>query len=134
MNTVYTYPACFYPDKEVGGFTVDFPDLLGCVTEGDTMDEALYMAEDAACGWILTSLEEGKPLPPATDYREVKADADGFVNLMRLDIDTYAKKYSKKPVNKNCTIPTWLNTLAESKGVNFSQTLQEGLKQRLGLA
>ena len=40
------YPAVFHPE-EVGGYSVDFPDLLGCVTEGDTLAEAIRMAEDA---------------------------------------------------------------------------------------
>jgi predicted RNase H-like HicB family nuclease len=133
MNLTYTYPACFYPADD--GITVVFPDLIGCVTEGDTLDEALYMADDAACGWILTALEEGEKLPAASKPGEVVADEyeNGFVNFLRLDVESYAKQFNKKPVNKNCTIPTWLNTLAERANVNFSQILQDGLKQRLGL-
>ncbi|MDR0986153.1 MAG: type II toxin-antitoxin system HicB family antitoxin [Ruminococcus sp.] len=133
MELIYTYPACFYPDTD--GITVIFPDLPGCTTCGFTLDEALYMADDAACGWILTTLEMGEKLPPASKPGEVVADefANGFVNFMRLDVESYAKKFNKKPVNKNCSIPTWLNTLAERANLNFSQTLQDGIKQRLGL-
>ena len=40
------YPAVFSTDGE-NGYTVSFPDLLGCVTEGDTLCEAVEMAEDA---------------------------------------------------------------------------------------
>jgi predicted RNase H-like HicB family nuclease len=39
----YLYPAVFDPNEN-GGYTVTFPDLPGCVTEGDTLDEALQMA------------------------------------------------------------------------------------------
>jgi predicted RNase H-like HicB family nuclease len=135
MALTYTYPACFYPDDESSAFTVVFPDLPGCVTEGRNLDEALYMADDAACGWILTTLEDGEKLPPASKPGEVVADEyeNGFVNFLLLDVETHAKQFNKKPVNKNCTIPTWLNTLAERANVNFSQILQDGLKQRLGL-
>ena len=36
-------------------------------------------------------------------------------------------------VKKTLTIPRWLNSLAESRHVNFSQTLQEALKEQLGI-
>lgn len=42
-----------------------------------------------------------------------------------------SKKYGKKAVRKNLTIPAWLNTSAEAQGVNFSQVLQEALEARL---
>ncbi len=46
MMTKITYPAIFHPEPN-GGYSVDFPDLLGYVTEGDTLFEAVEMAEDA---------------------------------------------------------------------------------------
>ena len=51
------YPAIFTPYDEDGekGYVVVFPDLPGCSTGGDSLGEALEMAEDAASGWILTS-------------------------------------------------------------------------------
>ena len=54
------YPAVFTPyEDESGGYAVEFPDLTGCVTGGDSMAEAVFMAEDAASGWVLTELEDG---------------------------------------------------------------------------
>ena len=38
------YPACFYKEDD-GGFSVQFPDLLGCCTQGDTIEEAIDDAE-----------------------------------------------------------------------------------------
>ena len=52
------YPAIFSSDGN-GGYTISFPDLLGCVTEGDTLAEAVEMAEDAL-GLYLYSLSEDK--------------------------------------------------------------------------
>ena len=56
------YPACFYEEKE-GGYSVEIPDLLGCCTQADTLEEAIEMAEDAALGWILTSIENEEEIP-----------------------------------------------------------------------
>lgn len=50
----------FYPFSDgSGGYTVEFPDLPGCITEGRNLEEAFEMATDAASGWVLEELEEG---------------------------------------------------------------------------
>lgn len=127
------YPACFYPCEE-GGFTVIVPDLPGCVTEGDTLSEAMDMAVDAASGWLLNSVENNEQIPPASDIKSIVADEyeNGFVSLISIDLDEYSKKYGNKSVKKTLTIPQWLNTVAEREGVNFSNVLQTALKERLG--
>lgn len=130
------YPACFYPDdNDKDFFTVVFPDLQGAVTEGKTLLGAVEMASDCACGWILSSIEDGESIPKPTPISQVKADEyeNGFVNLIVLDIDSYAEKHGEKAVRKNCTIPNWLNTIAERENINFSAVLQEALKQKLNI-
>jgi predicted RNase H-like HicB family nuclease/DNA-binding transcriptional MerR regulator len=46
------YRAVLTPDLEVGGFTVEVPELPGCLTEGDTLAEAKRMAKDAIELWL----------------------------------------------------------------------------------
>ncbi len=123
------YPACFYPcEDKPGAYTVTVPDLPGCISEGDTLEEALTMATDAASGWVLDEMEEGHPLPPASNVKDIHPEsADGFVNLLVLDMDAYAEKYGEKAVRKNLTIPAWLNTFAEANHINFSKVLQDAL-------
>jgi predicted RNase H-like HicB family nuclease len=130
-----SYPVCIYPNEAEPGYTAIVPDLLGCVTCGDTMQEVFEMAVDAASGWVLTELEDGNPAPVASDIQEVHADEypGGFVSMLILDMDAYAEKYGEKSVRKNCTIPAWLNAQAELSGVNFSQVLQEALLQKLDI-
>lgn len=124
------YPAVFYPFSDgSGGYTVEFPDLPGCVTGGDSLEDAMLMANDAACGWILGELEDGNEIPEATSYEKVPVGAGGQVNTLVLDIDKYAELYGEKAVRKNLTIPAWLNTFAEKNHINFSQVLQEALLQ-----
>lgn len=127
------YPACFYPNEN--GFTVVVPDLPGCVTEGSDLANAFEMIVDAASGWVLDELEDGNPIPKATDITNVIADEypNGFTSMIILDMDTYAEKYGDKAIRKNCTLPAWLNTLAEKNDINFSQILQEALIQKLNV-
>lgn len=121
------YPACFYQDEETGNYTVEVPDLPGCVTGAASLADAILMAEDAASGWVLGELEDGNAAPPSSPISDVRPDAGGFVSLLTLDMDAYAEKYGNKAVRKNLTIPAWLNTFAEKQHVNFSQVLTDAL-------
>jgi len=122
-----SYPACFYQDEETGRYTVEVPDLPGCVTGGPTLADAILMGQDAASGWILDELEDGRPVPSATPIQKVVPDEGGFVSALVLDMDAYAEKYGRAAVRKNCTIPAWLNTFAEAQHINFSKVLTDGL-------
>jgi predicted RNase H-like HicB family nuclease len=115
---------------------VIFPDLPGCVTEGHTLSEAIEMAADAASGWLLYLLEDEKQQPPASsDIKNVVADEyeNGFISLISIDLEEYAKKFGNKAVKKTLTIPAWLNSIAEKEHVNFSQVLQTALINHLGI-
>ena len=87
------------------------------------------MGIDAASGWVLTEMEDGKPIPQASKPEDIKADEqpDGFVSLLVLDMDAYAEKYGDKAVRKNLTIPAWQNTFAELNNLNVSKLLQDTL-------
>ncbi|MDR2898626.1 MAG: type II toxin-antitoxin system HicB family antitoxin [Spirochaetaceae bacterium] len=122
-----TYPAIFYPWDDSPGYTVEVPDLPGCVSEGASLAEAILMGTDAASGWVLTELEDGKPEPKASRFEDIHPENSGFVSMLVLDMDAYAEKYGNKAVRKNLTIPAWLNTFAESRHINFSQVLQDSL-------
>lgn len=126
------YPACFYKEAD-GGYSVDIPDLLGCCTQGENLEEAIMQAEDAALGWLLTATEEGENLPKASDIKDIKLEQEnGFVSLLLLDLGAYSQKYgSRKAVKKTLTIPMWLNEKAEKLGINFSRTLQDALLSKI---
>ena len=113
-------------EKE-GTYTVEVPDLPGCISQGDTLADAILMITDAASGWVLDELEDGKAIPTSSPVENVIPEKGGFVSMIVLDMDTYAEKYGEKAVRKNLTIPAWLNTFAEENHVNFSQVLQNAL-------
>lgn len=124
------YPAIFTPyEDDTGGYVVEFPDLPGCVTGGDDMAEAIFMAEDAASGWILTELEAGAKIPEASAVDSIHADAGHLINLIALDMDAYAAKYGNNAVKKTLTIPAWLNTFVEENSISCSKVLQEALSK-----
>lgn len=126
----YIYPAIFHRE-EVGGYSVDFPDLLGCVSEGDTLSEALEMAQDALGIYLYTLRQDSKTFPVAADPSDIVTSGKDFITLVEWDEIAYLKKIDSKAVKKTLTIPSWLNQLAEEHNVNFSQVLQEALKEQL---
>lgn len=129
------YPAIFSPLEEMPGYCVTFPDLPGCVTQGGSLEEAITMAADAASGWVLDEWEDCNPTPQSSRISDIVLEnQEDFVNLILLDMDAYAEKYGQKAIRKNCTIPAWLNTMAERSGVNFSAVLQQALMERLGVS
>jgi len=85
------------------------------------------MGTDAASGWVLTELEDGKSEPRASRLEDIHPEDGGFVSMLVLDMDAYAEKYGNKAVRKNLTIPAWLNTFAEARHINFSKVLQDSL-------
>lgn len=57
------YTAVLLADPEDGGYTAFVPALPGCISEGDTLEEAVAMIEDAAAGYLAVSAERGEELP-----------------------------------------------------------------------
>lgn len=126
----YAYPAVF--EKDGDAFSVYFPDIEGCYTQGDNTVEALEMAKDALCLMLYDMEEKGTAIPSPSDICSIAAPSDGFVSLVVCDTLEYRRFFDNKAVKKTLTIPSWLNTMAEKKGVNFSQVLQDALKAQLG--
>lgn len=57
-------------DTDENGYVVSFPELKGCLTCGDTIEEAVRNAEDAKKEWIAACLEEGREIPEPDSGRE----------------------------------------------------------------
>ncbi len=64
MAKVLSYKVVLEPAEE-GGYTVYVPSLPGCVSEGDTYEEALQNIREAIEGWIQVSQEFGDEIPPS---------------------------------------------------------------------
>lgn len=129
----YVFPAVFIQEDN-GLFAVKFPDLKGCYTSGDSLADAVEMAEDALCLKLYDMEERGEEIPEASPIADIQEKSDGIVSLVACDTLEYRKFYDKKAVKKTLTIPNWLNVIAERAGVNFSAVLQEALIEKLHLS
>lgn len=123
---LFVYPAVFH--KEDNAYWVEFLDLEGCQTFGDTLTETMASAQEALEAYILTILEGGAELAKPGDISDCPVPDDGFVSLVSCNLDPYK---DKRAVKKTLTIPAWLNERAVSMGLNFSQVLQDALLRRI---
>lgn len=126
----YAYPAIFSLEDD-GGYTVSFPDVDGCFTFGDTLAEAIFMAEDALA-LMLYNLEcNSSPLPTPSNPSAITTTANEFINYISCDTIIYRKRFNNRAVKKTLSIPEWINEAAMALNLNFSQVLQEALLKKI---
>ena len=64
------YIRMLIPDTEEGGFVAEVLELPGCISEGDTPEEAYRNLKEAMEGWIATAIDHNQPIPEPVGDRE----------------------------------------------------------------
>ncbi|MBC8448299.1 MAG: type II toxin-antitoxin system HicB family antitoxin [Chloroflexi bacterium] len=86
-----------YPDE--GGYTAAIPDLPGCITCADTLDEVLEMIEDAKAGWLELALEDGDTIPePSVSSAQELSDQLWLPHSLRRRLIEVAIRENMSPV------------------------------------
>lgn len=120
------YPAIFR--KEEDAFWVKFPDLEGCQSFGNTLEETMELAQEALGLYIASKLDNNENINKASDIKDIESK-DGFVSYVSTEVNKYRKK--TKAIKKTLTVPEWLNEEAERNHINFSSVLQKALMEEL---
>lgn len=131
MKDRYIYPAVFHVAEE-GGYWMEFPDLIGANSQGEDLEDALYMAKDCLAVF-LSCLEDSKEnIPVATIPYDAKLSNGDFVQLIEVYMPPYRDEFYNKSERRNVTIPKWLNDVVKEKNINCSAVLTTALKKQLG--
>ena len=101
---------------------MEFPDIEGCQSYGDSLEETMNNAQEALGLYIASKLDNNEEINKPSDIKNIES-ADGFVSYVSSDVSKYRKKV--KAVKKTLTIPEWLNEEAEKNHINFSSVLQK---------
>ena len=109
------YSVLITPDPK-GGFVAEVPDLPGCITEGDDLDEVFRMIEDAKRIWIETALEKGKEIPEPREER--KFSGRFVVRIPKTLHRRLAEMAEKEGVSLNTVVVQVL-----SEGIAHKETL-----------
>jgi len=121
------YPVILTPSKV--GYTVSVPDLE-IDTQGKDIAEAIYMARDAIGLWGICEQDDGRVLPEPSTV-EPHHEAGELVTWVDIDFAKYRKANDMSTMRINVSVPKYLKVLGDESGINFSQELQERLKERL---
>ncbi len=128
MSTAY-YPAII--ERGASGYGVFFPDLPGCTSAGDTIQEAAKGAEEALQGWIEVSAEHGDDIPPPSELDAIAADPDVVEAarvLVRADLPSKAARVT-------ITMPESLlaeaDLYAKRMGFTRSGLLAQAVRERM---
>jgi antitoxin HicB len=87
---MFGYYALFEPDMKYGGFVVTFPDLNHGATQGETLEEAVGMAEDLLRGIVGELMKRGAELPRASKHRGKKYRLISLTALQSAKAEFYA--------------------------------------------
>lgn len=126
-----TYLAVLEPSDT--GYGVFYPDLPGCITVGETIQQASENAKEALELHFYGMEKDNDPIPAASE----KLDANDIKNCLVVPITIYPdlvkQKMDNRKVKTNCTLPAWLKNIAEENKVNYSQLLETSIMDYLGI-
>ncbi len=130
-----------YPDRycyiatleygEEGDLGVYFHDLPGCISGGDTVEDAIQNAKEALALHLYGMEEDGDPIPQPSQLRTLTFAPNEMPYMVDVYMKPFRERMHSKFIKKTLSIPNWLNTLAEEQNINFSATLQNALKEQL---
>ena len=120
----YVYPAIFHLNED-DSYTITYPDLPGCISEGKTLGNAMYMAQSALTQWIGYLIEKKQEIPNASPVEKIKKPKGDFVNLIRAEVK------NTQAVKRTVSIPKWMDDKVTQSGLSLSRVLQDALRERL---
>ena len=68
MKTKYRFE--LIEDTDEGGYAISYPDLPGCISFGESVEDAIFNGEEARREWLYAMIEEGKKIPAPFDAEE----------------------------------------------------------------
>ena len=127
----YVFPATV--EKGDHNYGVCFCDLPGCVSVGNTLDEALHLAKESLALHLWGMEQDGEAIPTPTPIDNITLKTGETLCLLEANMFDIRAQMDNRPVKKTLTIPWYLNNLAEKRRINFSQVLHSALRERLSI-
>ena len=124
------FPAVIHKDEE-SGYGVTVPDLPGCFSAGDTLEEAIESAQEAVACHIEGLLMDGEPVPEQAPLEDHQANDDGhgIWALVAVDIS----RLSSKARRINITVPARVLAIVDEAAAREGET-RSGLLARAALS
>ena len=120
----YYYPVIFHKNKDES-YTVIFPDLPDCISEGKNLGNALFMAQSALKQWLGYLVDKEQEMPSPGALKDIKTSAYELVNLI------CAAVKEGRAVKRTVSIPKWMDDKVVQSGLSLSRVLQDALTEKL---
>ncbi|MCL2141128.1 MAG: type II toxin-antitoxin system HicB family antitoxin [Dehalococcoidia bacterium] len=121
----YVFPAVFHANDDNGSYTITYPDLPGCISEGKSLGNAMYMAQSALSQWLSYLEEKGEKIPSPSSAKSIMVEAGEFTNLIRAEVK------DARAVRRTVSIPKWQDEKATKARLSLSRVLQDALNEKL---
>jgi len=125
----------FYPailERSSQGYGLYFPDLPGCVSAGETADEAARGGAEALALHLEGMIEDGEDLPPPSALDEISADPEGEEAARMLIAATLPSRAARINVTIDEGLLARIDRAAEESGLTRSGFLAQAARERLG--
>ncbi len=116
--------AVFHKNDD-NSYTVTYPDLPGCISEGKNLGNAMYMAQSALVQWINYLTDKKQEIPLASAMKKIKTAHNELVNLICAEV------HDNHAVRRTVSIPKWMDDKVVRSGLSLSKVLQDALNERL---
>lgn len=131
------YPAVFEETSD-GGYSVYFPDVAGCISAGENLEEAISMAKEALSLHLSEMINDGESTP-IIDLNNAKEEAEGCLLMMIEPNPAIISRRTKEhAVRVNITIPQMLleraDRYAKAANINRSRLIAEALEHQISIA
>ncbi len=125
MRTL-TYLAVFEPSTD-GSYSIYFPDLPGCISVGNNLEEAARMAAETANLHVYSMECDNEEIPTPSINLSQEDTEDNVVMPVTIHPDLFRMKKDNERIKTNITLPAWLKWIAEEQKVNYSRLLETTL-------
>ena len=99
------YPVVIEPGNDESAYGVVVPDLPGCFSAGDSLDEALVKAQQAVGAWIDTALDAGTDIPAPTPLEQLRARNKAWKHWVWALVEVDPAALDDTPERVNISLP-----------------------------
>lgn len=96
----YAYPAIFTKESD-SSYSINFPDLEGCCTCGDSLEDGIEMAEDALALVLYGYEKDARDIPAPSTPASIQLNDNEFINYIACDTMEYRKLFNSKSIKKH---------------------------------
>lgn len=114
------YPVAIEPGTDTEAFGVVVPDLPGCFSAGDTLEEAMALSEEAIVAWIETAIDAGQDIPQPSSIEALRKAHKEWKSwtwaLVKVDPAALDDTLERVNISLPRRVLRRLDTLASAKG------------------